>query len=56
MSAQELQPLRYPIGTFQCPSNITEDQIVNWISILEHFPKRLENLVSNLTDVQLDTP
>jgi len=55
MTAQELQHLRYPIGEFDCPKAISKLHIESWISILEHFPNRLENLVKNLTDAQLDT-
>lgn len=56
MTEQELQFLKYPIGQFDCPSTISKAQVESWISILEHFPKRLENLVINLSDKQLDTP
>ncbi len=55
MTEQELQNLKYPIGQFECPTNITSDNIKSWIFILEHFPTRLENLVKDLTDKQLDT-
>lgn len=56
MTEQELQKLKYPIGSFDCPNNITSDIIESWISILEHFPNRLENLIKNLSDEQLNTP
>lgn len=56
MTEQELQKLRYPIGKFDCPSNISSEIIESWISILEHFPNRLENLIKNLSDEQLNTP
>ncbi|MDO7172692.1 YfiT family bacillithiol transferase [Mariniflexile sp. AS56] len=56
MTEQELQKFKYPIGPFDCPNNISTQQIEGWISILEHFPLRLENLVKNLSDAQLDTP
>ena len=55
MTEQELQKLKYPIGQFDCPNNISDQHIESWISILEHFPNRLENLVKDLTNVQLDT-
>jgi hypothetical protein len=55
MTEQELQKLKYPIGKFYCPNNILDQQIESWISILEHFPNRLENLVKDLTNAQLDT-
>lgn len=56
MINKELEKLRYPIGTFDCPNNISNQHIESWISILEHFPNRLENLVEGLTEDQLDTP
>jgi len=55
MTDQELESLKYPIGLFDCPTMITAATIEAWISILEHFPNRLEQLVSNLSNKQLDT-
>jgi len=55
MTEQELYDLKYPIGQFDCPNNISKQHIASWISILEHFPNRLENLVKDLSDAQLDT-
>ena len=54
LDMSELEKLKYPIGKFDCPNNITKEQIESWISILEHFPNRLENLIKNLSDSQLD--
>ncbi|MCL4131097.1 UNVERIFIED_CONTAM: hypothetical protein GTU68_022513, partial [Idotea baltica] len=47
--------LKYPIGKFNCPKQITSSHLESWISVLEQFPNRLENLVNNLSDKQLDT-
>lgn len=55
MTNQELDQLKYPIGQFDCPNNISKQHIESWISILEHFPNRLEHLVKGLNDEQLDT-
>lgn len=55
MTNLDLQKLKYPIGEFDCPNHISDEHINNWISILEHFPERLELLVGNLTDEQLNT-
>lgn len=52
----DLEKLKYPIGTFDCPSNITTEFQQAWISILEHFPNRLNNMVSSLSENQLNTP
>lgn len=56
MTNQELEFLRYPIGECQIPNEITKDDIAKNIDVLEQFPNRLEGLVKNLTDEQLDTP
>ena len=55
MTNEELYQLQYPIGKFDCPHHISAEQIAIWISILEYFPNRLENLVSRLTNEQLNT-
>lgn len=55
MSNGNLQKLKYPIGLFNCPKEITLNHLESWISVLEHFPDKLERLVKNLTDKQLDT-
>lgn len=52
----DLEKLKYPIGKFDCPSTITAEIQEAWISILEHFPNRFENLVKNLSEKQLNTP
>lgn len=56
MTNEALEKLQYPIGVFDCPNTISKEDMASWISILEHFPQRLEHLVSNLTDKHLDTP
>ncbi|OBQ55360.1 putative metal-dependent hydrolase [Tamlana sp. s12] len=55
MTNAELEKLRYPIGKFECPKSISNSDLNTWISVLEQFPKRLESLVENLNDAQLDT-
>lgn len=55
MANNELETLKYPIGKFNFPKNVTKADIQNWIGVLEDFPKRLENLVENLSEAQLDT-
>ena len=55
MTNIELEKLKYPIGKFVCPSNILNQEIENWTNILERFPNRLEILVKDLSDLQLDT-
>jgi len=56
MTTQELETLKYPIGKNYWPETITETHIKEWITVLEQFPSRLEQLVIGLNNKQLDTP
>ncbi|WP_149275169.1 YfiT family bacillithiol transferase [Pareuzebyella sediminis] len=56
MEKSELEALKYPIGKFQVPKSITEEDLSVWITVLEEFPKRLRVLVEGLTEEQLETP
>ncbi len=51
-----LNELRYPIGKFEKPEIITDDQINAWIKILEELPSKLSRIVEGLSESQLDTP
>ncbi|MEX0314505.1 MAG: YfiT family bacillithiol transferase [Allomuricauda sp.] len=56
MEKDTLEQLRYPIGTFKVPETITQEHLEGWITILENLPKRLENMVTVLSEEQLETP
>lgn len=56
MEKMELDPLRYPIGRFKAPKRITLGQRKEWITVLEQFPQRLQELVLPLTEAQLESP
>ncbi|MEM6431520.1 MAG: YfiT family bacillithiol transferase [Deinococcota bacterium] len=47
--------LRYPIGKFQFPENVTEADHARWRQIIADTPTRLREAVSGLDDSQLDT-
>lgn len=51
-----LKKLQYPIGHFECPTEITSSHIKDWIQTLEMLPGHLDELVKNLTSEQLETP
>lgn len=51
-----LEKLKYPIGKPAIPSEIANEDINNWITIIENFPAKLDKLTANLTNEQLDTP
>lgn len=52
----DLEQLRYPVGRFQLPTNITSEHITNWITEIENTPTLVEAAVVGFTDEQLDTP
>lgn len=50
-----MEDLRYPIGKPNIPKEISDRNIKDWIKVIELFPSKLKNLVSNLSDNQLNT-
>lgn len=56
MENSELESLRYPIGKFQCPDSISQEQIRDWILQLEELPSRFQSLAEKLSEKQLETP
>lgn len=55
-ATMELEQLKYPIGKFKIPENISEKDLREAITILQIFPERLKLLVYNLDDTVLNTP
>lgn len=55
MDDLELEKLKYPIGRFNTPDVITEQDLKNYISNIEKLPGNLRRLVENLSDEQLNT-
>lgn len=51
-----MEDIRYPIGKFSAPTTYTEEEIKNYIQRIEELPSRLESVIQNLTNQQLDTP
>ncbi len=48
--------LRYPIGRYTPPAELTERQVEAWIDEIAALPADLRAAVAPLTDEQLDTP
>lgn len=55
MTDQELENLKFPIGHFVKPLELTKELREAFIKDIESFPVRLEKEVASLTDEQLDT-
>lgn len=56
MEEKTLEELKYPIGHFIFTKKVSDVILSDWISELEALPTRLEDLVVNLNEEQLDTP
>lgn len=54
MTEAALHQLKYPIGEFEKPKQITETIITNWITTIKAFPEQLEHTIKDLTKVQLN--
>jgi uncharacterized damage-inducible protein DinB len=50
-----MEDLRYPIGKFVLPEEISQDTIKQWINELERIPRELQDAIAGLNDEQLDT-
>ena len=56
MEEKELYELRYPIGRFSVPEEITTKQIKSYIKTIEEAPQKYRKAVQGLSEKQLDTP
>lgn len=56
MNNEELARLRYPIGQFEVPENIDNEQIKIWIDELETLPERIRKSVQELSEADLERP
>ncbi len=52
----DIEKLRYPIGKFVAPGQLSSEEIKNLIAELEALPSKICDAVLGLTDEQLDTP
>jgi DinB superfamily len=49
-----MEKLKYPIGTFQKPNSISENDLKTWISVIENFPIKIKRIIQNLSIEQLN--
>lgn len=47
---------RYPIGKFEMPKEVTDEQRRQWIDEIVEAPRRLREAVQGLSPTQFDTP
>ena len=48
--------LRYPVGEFEKPSEVSAEKRAEFIQAIRDLPQKLAEAVAGLTDEQLDTP
>ncbi|KGO05411.1 MULTISPECIES: YfiT family bacillithiol transferase [Dokdonia] len=51
-----MEKLRYPIGKYSMPTDISNEKLTEWINILEVMPAQLRDMTSEMSDEQLNTP
>lgn len=56
MENKELEKLKYPIGQFVPPVAVSDQDLQNYISVIENHPAKLRSLVSDFSEEQLNTP
>lgn len=54
MTSEELEQLKFPIGTYAIPETISVETIAQWINEIELFPSRIIQLTSHLSTEQLN--
>lgn len=54
MTEQEFNKLRFPIGEFEKPENITSNHISKWIDDILELPVSIVNITSTLSDEELN--
>lgn len=50
----DLESLRYPIGKLNMPKEVSQEQIKEWIEIIDSFPTKVRDLTENLSNEELD--
>ncbi|MEO9872564.1 YfiT family bacillithiol transferase [Ekhidna sp.] len=50
----DLELLKYPVGKYEAPSEISEDIFNEWIEVLERLPEKVKKLVGNLSYEDLE--
>jgi len=51
-----LEKLKYPIGKFEMPENVSQQELEQWIIQIKSLPERLRKEVQTLKEEQLNTP
>ena len=52
----DLHPLKYPLGEFEPPKEVTQNDIERWIQEIQIFPGNLRRTIEKLSEKQLSAP
>lgn len=55
MTTAELEKLKYPIGKYEFPRQVSQSNIENWIEVIAELPQKLNKLIRPLNEEQLAT-
>ena len=50
-----MEELRYPVGKYVVPTNITPENIKEWIAEIEQLPAKLKETIKNFKESDLET-
>ncbi len=50
----DLEKLKFPIGTFNKPAEISEQNLTTWKKVIETFPSKIKKITQNLSEVELN--
>ncbi|MFP4847257.1 YfiT family bacillithiol transferase [Winogradskyella sp. PE311] len=54
MTSEDLNKLKFPIGEFEKPKQITQQHLQEWIDSIEALPKEIMVLTDNLSETELN--
>ncbi|WP_411895947.1 YfiT family bacillithiol transferase [Winogradskyella sp. A2] len=54
MTEQELHNLKFPIGEFEKPQEITTNHLENWITSIKELPNGINTITKDLSDKELN--
>ena len=52
----DINKLKYPLGQYEAPKEITDEHIKKWVQNIENLPEKLEVLTKGLTLSELNYP
>jgi len=51
-----IETLKYPIGKFQRPADLSPDRVAEWVNDIEQLPQQLRASIAGFSEEQINTP